>query len=315
MSWSTLDLQLKGIRSGKSPQLTLILGAGIHNMIPGDNNPLSSWSQLLNSMTNDIGHPVLSGSPSLHWELISMASKDRNDMAHEGESNFRESLRDKIRDLEPGAIEHGREFMEPVFEILDTGMVSDVISMNLDLVLEQLYAERHERTLKVQGKDRLSRFREIKTKSGTTVRFWHPHGDIDSIDTMLMGMWEYQRQLPKLRGQFNHFKSKERRMKRNDFFIDVNRKAGSWLELMMFRPLIFAGTSLDLAEWDLWYSLLLRWRNRSRLEDPFGQTWRLEIEIPDSACQDGDTRIQAISPLTDTDWPSVWARLVHRIQE
>ena len=105
-------------------------------MIPGDNNPLSSWSQLLDSVSNNMGYPEVGDSPSMKWELISMAFKDSNQMAHEGEKNFRWSLREKIRNLESDAIHHGRACMEPVFEILDTGMVSDVISLNLDLVLE-----------------------------------------------------------------------------------------------------------------------------------------------------------------------------------
>jgi hypothetical protein len=315
MSWSTLDSQLERIKRGDSPKLTVILGAGIHCMNPEGNNPLSSWSGLLNSVSNDMGYPLVGDSPSMEWELISMASKDGNQMAHEGERNFRKNLRDKIRDLESDAIRHGREFMEPLFEILDAGVVSDVVSLNLDLVLERLYAERHGRTLKVQGKDRLSRFREIKSDSGNGVRFWHPHGDIGSVETMLMGMWEYQKQLPKLRSKFNHFKSKERQSKRKGFYFRVNRTAESWFELMMFRPLIFAGTSLHLAEWDLWYSLLLRWRNRSRSEDSFGQTWRLEVEAPNSSCPDGGTKVQAISPLIAPDWPTAWSRLVQTTQE
>ena len=60
-----------------------------------------------------------------------------------GKRNFRKNLRDKIRDLESDAIRHGGKFLEPLFEILDSGMVSDVVSLNLDLVLERLYAKRH----------------------------------------------------------------------------------------------------------------------------------------------------------------------------
>ena len=61
-------------------------------MNPKGKNPLSSWSGLLNSVSNDMGYPVVGDSPSMEWELISMAFKDGNQMVHEGEKEFSQKL-------------------------------------------------------------------------------------------------------------------------------------------------------------------------------------------------------------------------------
>jgi hypothetical protein len=47
----------------------------------------------------------------------------------------------------------------------------------------------------------------------------------------------------------------------------------NWVELMMTRSLVVVGTSLDEAEWDLWYAFLMRWRN-------FAKAGNKNVEYP-----------------------------------
>lgn len=310
MNWDTLEAKIKSIRLRESPGLTLVLGAGIHQMSSLEGNPLASWSELLDSVSNHAQGAMGNISPSLYWELVSMSSKSPEQMGHEGERSFRARLREKIQELELEVVNLRGNSMNPIFEILDSGMVSDVVSLNLDLVLERLYAERQGQNLRVQGKGRLFRFREIESEAGNVVRFWHPHGDTDSLETMQMGMWEYQKQLPELRRRFNQIKAQERRLGHKGDFYRMERKANNWFELMLFRPVVFAGTSLDPAEWDIWFSILMRWRNRGRLENPFGDTWRLAKDNVNSAILGGTLPKEGIGLLLADEWSDAWCRLV-----
>lgn len=311
MHWDTLELKIQSIACGELPRFTMVLGAGIHQMGSVGPNPLASWPELLDAVSGKTLGNFENVSPSLCWELLSMSSKIREQLAHEGERDFRALLREKIRTLEPEAINQGRKAMEPIFEILDSGKVSDVISLNLDLVLERLYAARHGCNLKVHGKGRLNRFRDIESRDGNSVRFWHPHGDTDSLGTMMMGMWEYQKQLPQLRRRFNQLKSRERLSESKNHVLDNSRSGMAWLDSMIYQPVIFAGTSLDSAEWDLWFSILMRWRNRGRSENPFAEMWRLSQGDDDSSILTKDLSKGAIAPLHGEGWNESWAKLVN----
>ena len=63
---------------------------------------------------------------------------------------------------------------------------------------------------------------------------------------------------------FSHIKREERE-KSYDLLSDrITKDPKNWVEILLTRPIIIIGTSLNQSEWDVWLTLITRWRNYAK---------------------------------------------------
>lgn len=315
--WETLNqLVAANCEQGKFGKITLIVGAGIHNLHSVSNwkesearELLSSWSALLEKLGSD-NEAMLS--PTLGWEFLSIDKCTHT----EGQANKREKqllkrLQSEIFNAEEMLFNFCDEGLIPLSEIIRSPAVSDVINLNVDLLVERLYLndkaipKAKPRALKNSS---LQRWRELLCKSsGSKLRVWHPHGDRRNYQSMAFGIWRYERLLNPLVAARGNIKMREKKEGLAKFQAMVAEDPENWLQLMMFRPLIFIGTSMDYAEWDIWYGLMARWRNfaKSSNHRHLPPVWYLDVEgsgvsnmskVPNGRAQ------RLVAP----DWKTAW---------
>lgn len=254
--WSLLQERIE--QSEKMP-ITVVLGAGIHAL----HQPMTGYCQdacnrlkCWNNLIADDNTPVddaVGLAPTLRWEqkIISDAAgiaAFRNEKIH---------LKSLVKSVERSEKILQKQLSTERFaklkSILKSPCVSDIVSLNVDLIIERLLLC-HRPIPRVQGRGALARHRLI-TIGKTKKRIWHPHGDRVSYDSMQFGMRRYGLIISALELARKKFKSKERKTKKND------NEPETWIDLFMSRPLLFLGTSIDQAEWDIWFGLLTRFRN------------------------------------------------------
>lgn len=67
-----------------------------------------------------------------------------------------------------------------------------------------------------------------------------------------------------LKEVFSQMKREERE-KRYDLLSDrITKVPNNWVEILLTRPIIIIGTSLNQSEWDVWLTLITRWRNYAK---------------------------------------------------
>lgn len=295
-------------------RIVLIIGAGIHCAAKvksprGEKflQNLASWSGIQNGFHNGglIGQ-------TLAWELNALANQATDDQAAKRLEEEQGALAQRLqRDAESVFLFDWRP-PEALHELLLSGVVTDVISLNVDLVLEHWLANKlsielpeahHRNTKEPTNKGNLNsiRAREFKKPvSGEGVRFWYPHGDVSKPSSLQFGLSDYAKSLNWMKIAREKFKASER----SDW---EGQKFVTWLDpLLSTRQVLILGASLDPADWDLWFALLCRWRNFARHETadwypvtkilsstsdkrhnhvPLGYVERLESETYNSAWQ------------------------------
>lgn len=281
---------------------------------------LSSWNALLEEL-GGVEFSMLS--PTLAWEFLSIDKALYPDLqAKQRERQLLKRLQEKILCAEKTLFKFGDEHLKPLSKIIRSPSVSDVISLNVDLLIERLYlndkgmpslfnrSKLDTEIGLVKQSSNLLRCRELQCHTtGSSLRVWHPHGDRLNRQSMAFGIWRYERlisQLVKARGEI---KREENKVGYKSFQEMVANQPKNWLELMMFRPLIFIGTSTDYAEWDIWFGLVARWRNFAKATNAehLPPVWCLDIEDLDlgasKICKVPNGRVHR---LTAPDWDTAW---------
>ena len=301
---------------GKFGKLTLILGAGIHNLHEASNwqenearKRLSSWNALLEKLGSDNTSML---SPTLGWEFLSIDKcTHTEDQANKREKQLLKSLQSEIFDAEETLFKLSRKRLQPLSDIIRSPAVSDVINLNVDLLVERLYLN-GERMPKAEAQTvksgSLQRRRDLICKSGgSKLRVWHPHGDRLNYQSMAFGIWRYERLLNPLVAARGNIKMREKKAGHAKFQETVAYQPENWLQLMMFRPLIFIGTSFDYAEWDIWYGLMARWRNFAKASNNrhLPPVWYLDVEGPGGSniSKVPNGRVQRLAA---PDWDTAW---------
>ncbi|MBS4058277.1 MAG: hypothetical protein KGZ82_13235 [Bacteroidales bacterium] len=85
---------------------------------------------------------------------------------------------------------------------------------------------------------------------------WHPHGDRKNKASITFGLRQYANLLKEVEDARSKFKLNE--------YTTTVIEPTSWVDLFMSKPLLFIGSSIDKAEWDIWLALVNRWRNYGR---------------------------------------------------
>lgn len=310
---------------GRYRKFTLILGAGIHNLHDVSNwqenearKLLSSWSTMLEKVGGDND---LMLSPTLGWEFLSIDKCTKSEeQANKREKQLLKSLQSEISNAEDALLKFCEERLNPLAQVMRSPAVSDVINLNVDLLVERLYmndesipglvdpSKANNAEVQSVKSGSLHRRRELTcNNSGSKLRVWHPHGDRCDYESMAFGIWRYERLLNPLVAARRNIKMREKKAGYAKFQSMVAKQPENWLELMMFRPLIFIGTSLDYAEWDIWYGLMARWRNFAKASNNshLPPVWYLDVEgrSGSNISKVPNGRVQRLAA---PDWETAW---------
>lgn len=199
-------------------------------------------------------------------------------------------------------------------ELLLSGKVKDVISLNVDLVLEKwlvnydsnnVASNKKRPSKKIpkacnastvegkvknnQGELNRSRQRQFTIKVNEeehSITFWYPHGDSQNYESLQFSMNDYAASLGWMDQARQAFKQRERA----ENFCYENLSFETWLDpFLTKKQILILGSSLDKAEWDIWGALLYRFRNftRHEVEDWYPTTKILTCKdhhahVPDS---------------------------------
>jgi hypothetical protein len=267
--------------------LCVVIGAGIHRLVESSSSykdydslqKLTSWNGLLDHLGSSIHDAP---TPTLRWEMQvlnyenGLTSHDK--AAYQREHSLVGIVNKSLEEAEDILTDRPEitEQYAPLLKVLNSRFVQDVISYNIDLMSERLLNGKVPKTQKGSS-ELIRRHRIIKRVKGiTSLRIWHPHGDRDSTKTVALGLWRYQRVMDEIYKYRREFKKSEK----NNYEVSRRKSVESpdtVFDLYMNRPLLFIGTSLDTAELDQWYMLLIRWRNYAKKEhiDKMPPTWRL----------------------------------------
>lgn len=261
MSTIKMDF-IEYFKKKEQAKFVIILGSGFHQQALPENekNSLSSWTFLLSKLNNNI-EP--SFSYTLDFELmISKKSNEQNvKKAYEIEKELLIKICDEIKQTQEDVIK-SNHLVYPV-DIFQPNFVSDVISLNFDLLPE--YMLNHEKpkievieekkTIKEKYSKRLESTRHSNING---INFWHPHGEISEPNSILLGIRKYGSRINEVEYLRNRFKRNERKASTN--------YEPSWFDKIMSQPVIVLGASLSHMEWDIWYALVNRMRNFSKKE-------------------------------------------------
>ena len=252
-AWHELAALLKSKQT-----LTLVIGAGIHRVLNHDDPKvyescllLSSWFGLL---SNTFPHFVYSKSPSLSWELCIQTNSSKLS-AKAREMSYMRKVRELVATAEETVLP-AHHLNARVTRVLKSQKFSDIVSLNFDLIPEQLLSKSGANQIILCQKTKTSeRHRKVSGK-----RIWHPHGDRGHIDLMHLGLRQYGLVIKPVESA-RKFKEWERNQNDKSKFPFSLKEPSNWIDLMIGHHLIFIGCSLDFSEWDMWFALVNRWRN------------------------------------------------------
>jgi hypothetical protein len=263
--WRVLQsLITAGSAADKNEGIALVIGAGIHRVPKNCHSVvckkrllLASWDRLLVEAFPTFAK---SSCPSLAWELgLQLPQSNRQaQQTHKGE--FVKVLR-KLEDAERIARKSLGDY-ENATRVLGSTSVNEIISLNFDLIAEHLIADLYGIDLKRggAGKSSTTRHRVIGRH-----RIWHPHGDRELAGSECIGLRQYGLNIAEIEVARKDFKKRENGNggKKRDLPMDPK----TWIDIVLSNHLIFLGTSLGFAEWDIWFALVNRWRNYAKISN------------------------------------------------
>lgn len=291
-SQCTSSLSIRSSQPTKPDEsIVLIIGAGIHasarmSGVRGREitKSLASWSELL--------HGTYQGSVyghSLAWELNALSNHDIDDQAAKRIKKDKKELATRLKNLAKKALSNNWQPPLALENLLTSGKVTDVISLNVDLVLETwLVNNLHTKTSNQKpsdkavpepevtvttkepnlkrgehNKNRQRQFTITIKNESHTIRFWYPHGDSQSFNSLQFSLDDYAASLGWMDRARRDFKGNEKKAN----YIDKNICFKTWLDpFLTKKTMLILGASLDKAEWDIWRAMLYRFRNFARHE-------------------------------------------------
>lgn len=298
--WNKLSELLK---NKKSSDFALIIGAGIHAMAQNASNSpdnyedlqkLKAWRHFLES-TLEI--PLCFQGPCCPTLIFEMhclnQANDRtwdNAAAKKRELLALKQVSKNVQKIEEYALK-SPEAYEKLCKLCRSKHVSDIISLNIDLVCERVLEKKLQKPI---GQQNIVRHRLVCEK-----RIWHPHGDRELAKEMAFGIRRYSNELQIIEETRSKFKARERRNK-----FDKSVEPLTWTDLFFNKHLIFIGTSLSESEWDIWFALINRFRNFARKENKSHQpeTFILSVEGDHAHLPSRIQRLEAPSYQTGWTW-------------
>jgi hypothetical protein len=248
-------------------RFTIILGSGFHHNAIGGDSILSSWDKLLKEL-----NPAteLTGQYHLSFEKIIQSKKITCEDSHKTEERLIECVQKLIK-AEQERVLNECSYCYPI-GIFNPDRVSDVISLNFDDVPEQLLEKSdgviagkfvNESSYSKSSKDSYkylsTRFKPFDFGKKEPIRFWHPHGSLEKIDKIILGVHRYSHILETVISIRKH----HMRAKRNKS-ID-----NTWNYRLLENPVLILGASMSSTEWDMWFALTSRERANGKSQPIF----------------------------------------------
>ncbi len=235
--------------------LTIVIGSGVNiHAIGKKQTILTSWPKLLDAVFEKKSK-VSSENYILDYErrLVERTSVQNEKEANEIQNGILKNLCELIEE-EQSNKKYTLKYPTYLFK---KEIVANVISLNLDLIPERIMSGGKIPKLGKQ-KDSLSNYKSsnvCRYREIDGIRYWHPHGDIKSKDSLVLGMTQYIKNVKHLDHMRRHHKGAERSEKGNV------RIANSWYEALVNHPVLVLGASLSDNELDIWGALINRERN------------------------------------------------------
>lgn len=271
---------------------------------------MDSWNILLGKIRSHLKISKNAPSPPSQlakWEVYLRHLARKNDLqAHVAEKKLQREVANVLR----AATINNRGL--PLYVNLLNGEFRDIINLNFDLSLDRSAAQlkfRQWADSEKQGMHSAPLYRWYDAYSGnnsTPTRIWHPHGDIQRIDTIKLGTRMYGmyiKEIEHARKEMMGIASildrdhPDRRdavfaQTRDWIFADTYT---SWLAILCHAPVVIVGAGLGTDEWPLWWALHERARYQNRLKSK--QPTYFLTEAEDTSCL--PTHLQGLPAMID----------------
>jgi hypothetical protein len=266
------------VANAQVPKFTIIVGSGFHRQALGENSILSSWEQLLSSLTSK----KISPNYILEFENILIQQSNKEDFykskqASQIEATELNHLVEKLKTEQNWVISQPQRFIYP--NIFNPSKVSDIISLNLDTTAEQLCrfylnSNANNKWKNVSSFNTLTSrleksksfitsntsYREVNNKNGESIRFWYPHGCIEKPKHIVLGISKYATLISKTQQIQSHYKAREVLHLKNET-IDFDSIDLTWFSQILNKPVLILGASMSEMEWAMWTAFVYRKRN------------------------------------------------------
>lgn len=257
MNSRLLDLLAETISKN---EIVPVIGAGIHAINAKEEDLAFEWGRARKNLhqwdgilfeaarridleVDGVMNPNIS--PTIKWEMI-INLIPGNGSARQKEKKFIDVIQDVAKKAELDVLDKLTPY-HPLMNILQHPKVNNIISLNIEFIIEHLLSYDYH-VMAHSGTKGLDR----KTRVGDKV-VWHPHGDYRNKKTITFGLRQYSQTINELERARIRFKQYERAQKEPEIT--------NWIDLFMSKPLLFLATSINPAEWDIWFALVNRWRN------------------------------------------------------
>lgn len=246
--------------SGDNIKFVIVLGSGFHKQAfrnnSNINNCLSSWCCLLKEIEPNLD---LSNNFLLDFERIILNNTNSQDekAAFKIEEEILKEVVTKIYNYQNETIKNSN-LIYPV-SIFNSDYVSDVISLNFDLIPELLLY--NNKITKVNNlhehKNKKSIIHSTRHRVINGINFWHPHGDIDKYASLILGTRKYGLHINKI----EKLRERSKQQKKPDNY------QKSWYDVLTHNPVIILGADISDMEWDIWNAIVNRERNFGKKEN------------------------------------------------
>jgi hypothetical protein len=241
-------------------KFVIVLGSGFHKQAfmgtPDIFNCLTSWCCLLKAIDSKTG---CSNNLLLDFEKIILKRTNSQDekAAYKTEEDLLKNVVIKIKRVQSKVLKR-KDINYPI-EIFNSNFVSDVISLNFDLIPELLL--NNNKKTKVNNihdyKNKKSIINSTRHRFIKGINFWHPHGDIDKYDSLILGSRKYGLHINKI----------EKLRKRSKHQNKPDNYQKSWYDALTHNPVIILGADISDMEWDIWNAIVNRERNYGKKEN------------------------------------------------
>jgi hypothetical protein len=262
----------------KSPpnprRFILIIGSGIHKeflrICTKEACNFKCWKHLLISLAESKGLTIRpSNFPIVDFEKLVVECTGKNLSGHNSKpaNHVERSLLKKIKDLLKTNKLSSDELNSYPLEIFNSKYISDVINLNFDLVIEEVLTQKKSQKscLKLKSYspknqngayEGIYKLPNFQYREINKIKFWHPHGDIKHLNSMILGLRKYGMQIQRIEKLRNRYKAAKS---------DTKPRVKTWLDPLMMQPILILGTDISHNEWDILFAMISKKRNRARL--------------------------------------------------
>jgi|LakMenEpi03Aug12_release.lakeMendotaPanAssembly.Ray.scaffolds.fasta_scaffold57209_4 hypothetical protein len=260
-------------KPNQSDKIVLIIGSGIHKEFlkiwTKEAFNFKCWKHLFMSIVEiEASNIIPSNFPILDFEKIvvektACTSTDLNSKpAYLVERNLIKEVVGLLSTNRLSTI----DLQNYPLEIFNPEYVSDVINLNFDLVIEEKLAQnkgdkKWRKLISCNSRIENEEIKSIYNKPNfqyrkiNKIKFWHPHGDIKHLNSIVLGLRKYGMQIQNIEKLRNRYKANNKTTK---------PKLKTWLDPIMNQPILILGADISYNEWDVLFALISKKRNRAR---------------------------------------------------